>query len=237
LIGKNKVLGLIPARGNSKRLPRKNIIELYGKPLIAWTIEAALGSKYIDRVIVSTDNQEIANIAKKYGAEVPFIRPSELATDEATTIDAVLYSLGQLEEVGEKYDYIALLQPTSPLRTTQNIEESIELLQTKNSDAVISVCEAEHHPLWSNVLPDDLSMDNFLDASVKNKRSQDLPKQYRINGAIYISSVKKLKKENSFFLSDNCIAYIMKKNVSIDIDTMDDFDLALLRISNSNNQK
>ena len=237
MIGKNKVLGLIPARGNSKRLPRKNIIELYGKPLIAWTIEAALGSKYIDRVIVSTDNQEIANIAKKYGAEVPFIRPSELATDEATTIDAVLYSLGQLEEVGEKYDYIALLQPTSPLRTTQNIEESIELLQTKNSDAVISVCEAEHHPLWSNVLPDDLSMDNFLDASVKNKRSQDLPKQYRINGAIYISSVKKLKKENSFFLSDNCIAYIMKKNVSIDIDTMDDFDLALLRISNSNNQK
>ena len=237
MIGKNKVLGLIPARGNSKRLPRKNIIELYGKPLIAWTIEAALGSKYIDRVIVSTDNQEIANIAKKYGAEVPFIRPSELATDEATTIDAVLYSLGQLEEVGEKYDYIALLQPTSPLRTTQNIEESIELLQTKNSDAVISVCEAEHHPLWSNVLPDDLSMDNFLDASVKNKRSQDLPKQYRINGAIYISSVKKLRKENSFFLSNNCIAYIMKQNVSIDIDTMDDFDLALLRISNSNNQK
>ena len=237
MIDDKKLLAIIPARGASKRLPRKNILDLSGKPLIAWTIEAALGSKYIDRVVVSTDDQEIANIAKKYGADIPFIRPSELATDQTTSVDVVLHLLNQLEKIEDKYDYVILLQPTSPLRTAKNIEEAIKLLRTKNSDAVISVCESEHPPLWCNVLPDDMSMDNFLDESVKNKRSQDLSKQYRINGAIYISSVKKLKKENSFFLSNNCIAYIMKQNVSIDIDTIDDFDFALLRISNSTNQK
>ena len=237
MIDDKKLLAIIPARGASKRLPRKNILDLSGKPLVAWTIEAALGSKYIDRVVVSTDDQEIANIAKKYGADIPFIRPSELATDQTTSVDVVLHLLNQLEKIEDKYDYVILLQPTSPLRTAKNIEEAIKLLRTKNSDAVISVCESEHPPLWCNTLPDDMSMDNFLDASVKNKRSQDLPKQYRINGAIYISSVKKLRKENSFFLTNNCIAYIMNQNVSIDIDTVDDFDLALLRISNSINHK
>ena len=237
MVGSKRLLAVIPARGGSKRLPRKNVLDLAGKPLIAWTIQEALNCKYIDQVIVSTDDKEISDISKEYGADVPFFRPSELATDEAKTVDVVLHLLDELEKVGERYDYIILLQPTSPLRTAQNIDESVELLQMKNSDAVISVCESEHPPLWCNVLPDDMSMDNFLDESVKNKRSQDLSKQYRINGAIYISSVKKLKKENSFFLSNNCIAYIMKQNVSIDIDTIDDFDLALLRISNSTNQK
>ena len=237
MVGSKRLLAVIPARGGSKRLPRKNVLDLAGKPLIAWTIQEALNCKYIDQVIVSTDDKEISDISKEYGADVPFFRPSELATDEAKTVDVVLHLLDELEKVGERYDYIILLQPTSPLRTAQNIDESVELLQMKNSDAVISVCESEHPPLWCNVLPDDMSMDNFLDESVKNKRSQDLSKQYRINGAIYISSVEKLKKENSFFLSNNCIAYIMKQNVSIDIDTIDDFDFALLRISNSTNQK
>jgi N-acylneuraminate cytidylyltransferase/CMP-N,N'-diacetyllegionaminic acid synthase len=144
----------------------------------------------------------------------------------------VLYLLDQLEEIGEKYDYITLLQPTSPLRTTQNIEESIELLRTKDSDSVIGVCEAEHSPFWCNTLPDNMSMDNFLDASIKNKRSQDLPKQYRVNGAIYVNSIEKLRNENSFFLSKNCHAYIMKQSASIDIDTRNDFDFALIRINN-----
>ena len=237
MIDDKKLLAIIPARGASKRLPRKNILDLSGKPLIAWTIEAALGSKYIDRVVVSTDDQEIANIAKKYGADIPFIRPSELATDQTTSVDVVLHLLNQLEKIEDKYDYVILLQPTSPLRTAKNIEEAIKLLRTKNSDAVISVCESEHPPLWYNTLPDDMSMDNFLDASIKNKRSQDLPKQYRINGAIYISSIERLRNESSFFLSENCHAYIMEQNVSIDIDTIDDFDFALLRISNSTNQK
>jgi CMP-N-acetylneuraminic acid synthetase len=230
MIDDKKLLAIIPARGASKRLPRKNILDLSGKPLIAWTIEAALGSKYIDRVVVSTDDQEIANIAKKHGADIPFIRPSELATDQTTSVDVVLHLLNQLEKIEDKYDYVILLQPTSPLRTAKNIEEAIKLLRTKNSDAVISVCESGHPPLWYNTLPDDMSMDNFLDASIKNKRSQDLPKQYRINGAIYISSIERLRNESSFFLSENCHAYIMEQNVSIDIDTRDDFDFALLKM-------
>jgi CMP-N-acetylneuraminic acid synthetase len=154
IINKN-LLAIIPARGGSKRLPRKNILDLVEKPLISWTIEAALGSKYIDRTIVSTDSQEIADISKKYGADVPFMRSIDLANDESTSIDVVLNLLKKLEEVGELYDYIILLQPTSPLRTTQHIDESVELLQLTNSDAVISVCEAEHSPLWCNVIPDD----------------------------------------------------------------------------------
>jgi pseudaminic acid cytidylyltransferase len=230
MIDDKKLLAIIPARGASKRLPRKNILDLSGKPLIAWTIEAALGSKYIDRVVVSTDDQEIANIAKKHGADIPFIRPSELATDQTTSVDVVLHLLNQLEKIEDKYDYVILLQPTSPLRTAKNIEEAIKLLRTKNSDAVISVCESGHPPLWYNTLPDDMSMDNFLDASIKNKRSQDLPKQYRVNGAIYISSIERLRNESSFFLSENCHAYIMEQNVSIDIDTRDDFDFALLKM-------
>ena len=230
MVGNKKLLAIIPARGNSKRLPRKNILDLAGKPLIAWTIEVALCAKYIDRVIVSTDNLDIANISKKYGADVPFMRPSKLATDKATSIDVVLHLLGQLEEIGEHYDYIILLQPTSPLRTTKNIEESIELLLARSSDAVISVCESEYPPHLCSTLPNDKSMKHFIDPSIKNKRSQDFPIQYRINGAIYVGSIEKFKNENSFFLSENCHAYIMNQNISVDIDTKNDFDLALMKI-------
>ena len=174
-------LVIIPARGGSKRLPRKNLLDLCGKPLIAWSIEAALKSKYISKVIVSSDDEEILNIAKEYKAD--FIkRPDELASDTATTFDALKHTLENVE----KYDYVVLLQPTSPLRTEKHIDEAIELLKEKNADAIISVCEMEHSPLWSNTLDEDLNMSNFLRDEVLNKRSQDLPKYYRLNGAIYI---------------------------------------------------
>jgi pseudaminic acid cytidylyltransferase len=230
MISDKKLLAIIPARGDSKRLPRKNILEFSGKPLIAWTIEAALSSKYIDRVVVSTDSQEIANISKKYGADVPFMRPDELATDEATSIDVVIHMLEELENLHEKYDYILLLQPTSPLRTAKNINDSIKLLQERNSDAIISVCEAEHSPLWCNKIPND-DLSNFLDESILNKPSQELEKYYRLNGAIYLCSVEKLKKEATFFIKNNCIAYKMEQKNSIDIDTKLDFDLAELCIN------
>ena len=230
MIKGKKLLAVIPARGGSKRLPRKNILNLAGKPLIAWTIETALGSKYIDKLVVSTDDKEIANISNKYGADVPFIRPSRLATDESTTVDVILHLLNELKKIGDEYDYIMLLQPTSPLRTSQNIDDSVKLMKESNSDAIISVCETEHPPLWCNTLPDDMSMDNFLDDSIKNKRSQDLPTQYRINGAIYIVTTKRLKLENSFFINSNSTAYIMKQDNSIDIDTKDDFHLASIKI-------
>ena len=129
MIGQQRLLAIIPARGGSKRLPRKNILDLSGKPLIAWTIEAALNSKYIDRIVVSTDDQEIANISIKHGAEVPFLRPKSLATDDASSIDTVINVLGEIEIIDQHYEYIVLLQPTSPLRTEIDIDKAIELLE------------------------------------------------------------------------------------------------------------
>ena len=149
-------LAIIPARGGSKRLPRKNLLDLCGKPLIAHSIEAAQKSKYMSKVVVSSDDEEILNIAKEYKAD--FIkRPDELASDTATTFDALKHTL---ENVG-KYDYVVLLQPTSPLRSEKHINEAIELLEEKNADAIISVCEMEHSPLWSNTLDENLDISNF----------------------------------------------------------------------------
>ena len=214
-------LVIIPARGGSKRLPRKNLLDLCGKPLIAWSIEAALKSKYISKVIVSSDDEEILNIAKEYKAD--FIkRPDELASDTATTFDALKHTLENVE----KYDYVVLLQPTSPLRTEKHIDEAIELLKEKNADAIISVCEMEHSPLWSNTLDEDLNMSNFLRDEVLNKRSQDLPKYYRLNGAIYICKTDKLLQNESFFLKENIYAYKMNKKHSVDIDEEIDFIIA-----------
>mgnify|MGYP003972197867 CR=1 FL=1 len=230
MISGKRLLAIIPARSGSKRLPRKNILDLAGKPLIAWTIEAALESKYIDRIVVSTDSKEISSISRKYGADVPFMRPDELATDETTSIDVVLHQLDQLEECNDSYSYVILLQPTSPLRTAENIDESVEWLKSRNSDAVISVCKVEHSPLWCNTIPADGSLLNFLDDSILNKRSQDLNQYYRLNGAIYLCNIKLLKKEKNFFLKSNSIAYKMNEEQSIDIDSKNDFMCASMQI-------
>jgi len=216
-----KFLAIIPARGGSKRLPRKNILKLAGKPLIAYSIEASLQSKYIDRVIVSSDDDEILNISKDYGADI-IKRPDYLASDTATSFDAVKHTIQNVAN----YDYIILLQPTSPLRNTSHIDQAIKLLETKNADAIVSVCEMDHSPLWSNTLDDSLSMKNFLADEVLAKRSQDLESYFRLNGAIYICSVEKLLEEQSFFLRDNIFAYVMSREDSIDIDEKLDFRIA-----------
>lgn len=219
---KNKTfLAIIPARGGSKRVPRKNVLDLNGKPLIAWSIEAGLNSKYTDKVVVSSDDDEILEISNKFGAET-IKRPDELASDTATTFDAIKHTIDNLE----KYDYIVLLQPTSPLRNEKHIDEAVELLESKKADAVIGVCEMDHSPLWSNTLDESLSMSNFLKEEVLNKRSQDLDKYYRINGAIYICKTERLLDEKSFFIKDRIFAYIMDKKNSIDIDEEIDFKIA-----------
>ena len=214
-------LAIIPARGGSKRLPRKNVLDLCGKPLIAWSIKAGLNSKYIDKVVVSSDDDEILEISKKFGADI-LKRPYELANDTATTFDAIKHTIDNFE----KYDYIVLLQPTSPLRNEKHIDEAIELLEKKKADAIVSVCEMEHSPLWSNTLPKDGSMSNFLKDEILNKRSQDLEKFYRLNGAIYICKTEKLIENKSFFLKDNIFAYIMNRENSVDIDEEIDFKIA-----------
>ena len=225
-----KYLAIIPARGGSKRLPRKNVLDLSGKPLIAWSIEAGLNSKYIDKVIVSSDDDdEILNISKKFGADT-IKRPDALASDTATTFDAIKHTI----ENTKKYDYIVLLQPTSPLRTSKHIDEAIELLESKQADAIISVCEMEHSPLWANTLPENLDMSRFLKDEIKNKRSQDLDTYYRLNGAIYICKTEKLLEEESFFIKDKIFAYKMSKESSVDIDEEIDFILAKTILKESN---
>ncbi|MDY0328082.1 MAG: acylneuraminate cytidylyltransferase family protein [Arcobacteraceae bacterium] len=226
---KNKTfLAIIPARGGSKRLPRKNVLALSGKPLIAWSIEAGINSKYIDKVVVTSDDDEILNISKKYGAET-IQRPDELASDMATTFDAIKHTIDNMSD----YDYIVLLQPTSPLRNQYHIDGAIELLESKNADAVVSVCAMEHSPLWSNTLPTDDSMNTFLKDEVLNKRSQDLETYYRLNGAIYICKTEKLLAEKSFFLKSNIFAYKMDRLNSIDIDEEIDFIIAKSIMTNN----
>ena len=221
MINGYRFLSIIPARGGSKRLPRKNVLDFNGKPLICWSIEASLNSKYIDKTIVSSDDEEILKIAEKNGAN--FIkRPNELANDTSTTFDAIKHTINNLET----YDYVIVLQPTSPLRKAKHIDKAIELLNEKKADAIISTCEVEHSPLWSNTLPEDRNMKLFMREELKNKRSQDLEQYFRLNGAIYICNIKKLLEEKTLFLKKNIYSYIMDRYESIDIDEKLDFEIA-----------
>jgi CMP-N,N'-diacetyllegionaminic acid synthase len=223
MINGKTFLALIPARGGSKRLPHKNLLDLAGKPLIAWTIEAGLNNKYIDEIVVASDNRKILEIAKQYGAN-DISLPENLANDAATIYDAISYVI----ENTKRYDYIVLLQPTSPLRTEKHIDEAIEFLVHRKADAVVSVCEAEHNPLWTNILPGDFSMEKFLRSDVVNKKSQELPTFYRLNGAIYICDSEIFAKQKTFFIQNNIFAYRMDRESSVDIDEGVDLKLASL---------
>jgi len=220
-------LGVITARGGSKRLPAKNVLDFAGKPLIGWTIEAALKSRYIDELIVSTEDIEIAEISKSYGANVPFMRPKELSSDDVHPAEAVMHAVRYFtSEEKREFDYVLMLQPTSPLRNEDDIDKAIEFILSMKADAVVSVCQAEHSPLSYNTLPESLSMNNFLRDDLKVKMSQDLPTYYRVNGAIYISKTKRLLEEATFFLKDNIFAFLMDVKKSVDIDSLFDFELA-----------
>jgi CMP-N-acetylneuraminic acid synthetase len=225
-------IALIPARSGSKRLKNKNLMELAGKPLIAWTIEAALNSNTIDRVVVTTDCEAIADTARRYGAETPFIRSQNLANDVAKTSDVIIDAIEKLQLKFD--DKITLLQPTSPLRTGEIIDEAHKAFDLNNGHGLVSVCKCEHSPLWANSLPKDGNMGSFIRDEVKNVRSQDLPVYYRLNGALYIFTVKSLI-ENCGIVYDNGVhAFEMQANSSVDIDTMDDFLYAEFLIENNN---
>lgn len=218
-------IAIIPARAGSKRLAGKNIKLLAGKPMIAWTIEAALNSKIFDHVFVSTDGEEIAQVSKEYGAEVPFLRPDELASDEATTNDVVTHLVEWFERKYTKnVGTITILQPTSPLRNTQHIIEAMQLMKDKSAKAIISVCELEYPIQFCNKLGSDGSMKDFI-KSENNKRTQDLERFYRVNGAIYIYTRCYVGFLNNIY-SDGSYAYAMNRSCSIDIDSEYDFELA-----------
>lgn len=221
-----KILAIIPARGGSVRLPGKNIKMLGGKPLIEWSIDVAREVSSIDKIFVSTDCVDIANVCMQAGLDVPVLRPKNLASDKSSTIDGVKHAIEYLKDRGEIYDFVLLLQPTSPLRTADHLREAIDMISSKKADAVISVCKCEHSPLWANSLPSDFSMKNFLDENFKNIPSQELPIYYRLNGAIFLVDIKRLYQEQTFILSSNSYGLEMDAMTSVDIDNEIDFLLA-----------
>ncbi len=218
------MLAIIPARGGSKGLPGKNIKSLNGKPLIAYTIEAALKSNLISRIIVSTDDEEIASVSKDFGAEVPFLRPKELASDTAKSLDVFLYTLRLLEhDEGAKIDNVAILQPTSPLRTSVHLDESILLFHEKAADSVISYCE-EHHPIfWHKFIDSGGKFLEIFDGDFLKNR-QEVPRTYFPNGAIYVFKSQLLF--DGKYYNNNSFAYLMDRTSSLDIDCIEDFEYA-----------
>lgn len=220
-----KNIAIIPARSGSKGLKNKNIKLLNGKPLIAYSIEAALASGIFEEVYVSTDSQEYANIAMEYGAKVPFLRGETTATDKASSWDVVREALEQYKKVGKVFDMVTLLQPTTPLRKEEDIRNAYVLYQKNLANAVVSVCEVDHSPLWSNTLPEDHSLTNFISKEVSALSRQELKTYYRINGGIYMVRVSYFMETESIYTS-NCFAYVMDKKQSVDIDDEFDFRMA-----------
>lgn len=231
MFGKQKILALIPARGGSKGIKDKNIISLAGKPLIAYSIEAAKKSKYIDSIVVTTDSEKIAEVAKRYGARVPFLRPAELAADTSKTIDAVLHAIKTLKTMGENYDTLVLLQPTQPLRTTDDIGKAIELYYESGENGLVSISSVDDSPLLIRSIDEDGKLINLLSQNSTCRR-QDMPNYYKVNGCIYINKIDEINENTSF--NDNKVPFIMDKEHSIDIDELSDLWMAECYLKNYN---
>lgn len=225
MIGQYRVTALIPARGGSKRLPRKNVKLLVDKPLIAWSIEVAKASKYIDRVVVSTDDEEIKQVSEQYGAEVPFLRPEHLSNDHTSSFDVIKHAIGFLH-LDQKNELIVLLQPTSPLRLVSELNTALEFFITKNAKGIVSISETEHSPMWSNTLPENSCMSDFIRPEAQGKRSQDLPKFFRLNGSIYIYETLSLLEQAKIFFDENVYGFQTSLETAVDIDTGLDFLVA-----------
>lgn len=219
-----KNIAIIPARSGSKGLKDKNIKEMNGKPLMAYTVEAAVDSGIFDTVHVSTDSEKYADIARKCGADVPFLRSDEKASDSASSWDVVKEVLNRYRELGKDYDNAVLLQPTSPLRDSTDIIKAFELFTERSAGAVISVCEVDHSPILSNVLPENLSLDGFISKKSSGPR-QMYDSYYRLNGAIYIVNINYLYDDINIY-REGSYAYIMDKRKSVDIDDAFDFEIA-----------
>jgi len=214
------VLAVIPARGGSKGLPGKNIRELRDRPLIAWSIVEALKSVHVTRVVVSTDDPEIASVARQWGAEVPFMRPADLASDDAPGVAPALHAIGHFPE----YDWVLLLQPTSPLRTAADIDECIDLALRLEAPSVVSVCEARDNPNWMFHLGADGVMLPITEGDVKLQR-QSLDATFSLNGALYLAQTAWINSERAF-ISPQTIGFVMPLERSVDIDTELDWQWA-----------
>ena len=218
-------IAIIPARSGSKGLKDKNIKELNGKPLLGYSVDAAINSKLFDTVMVSTDSERYAEVARQCGAEVPFLRSEFTSSDSASSWDAVKEVIANYKKIGKEFDVLVLLQPTSPLRSANDIAEAFKVFKDKNANAVISVCEVDHSPLWCNTLESGNSMINFAKTSRPNGNRQMLDTYYRLNGAIYLLRTSVLDNIDKLY-ADECYAYIMSRKSSVDIDNLDDFKYA-----------
>jgi len=221
-------IAIIPARSGSKGLKDKNIKDLCGKPLMAYSIEAAINSSIFDCVHVSTDSEKYADIAKQYGADVPFLRSENYSTDTASTWDTVNYVIEEYFSCGQKFDMVTILQPTSPLRTSEDICSAYNMFCEKQALSVVSVGEMEHSPLLANTLDESLSLNGFINLD-KVGRRQDMPTYYRINGAIYMMKTQVLDNINNLY-GKRSFAYVMSKEKSVDIDSLMDFKIAEILI-------
>ncbi|SDT85631.1 acylneuraminate cytidylyltransferase family protein [Desulfobacula phenolica] len=215
-----KVLAIIPARGGSKGVPRKNIKLAGGKPLIAWIIEAAKKSAYIDRLVLSSDDAEIISVAREYGCEVPFVRPADFARDNSTASDVILNALDEIPG----YDYVMLLQPTSPLTLTKDIDGCIEFCINTNAKSTVSVTKPGKSPYWMFNMVEGNKLKPVLGEKYLNRQRQELPDVYMPTGAVYISETQWFLKKKSFY-SDSTYGYIIPRDRSLDIDSKLDFKL------------
>ena len=221
MIKNKRVLALITARAGSKGIPGKNIKPLDGLPLIAWTIKAAQQSAYIDRLILSTDGDDIARTAQAYGCDVPFMRPAELARDDSTSMDVIEHALSSLAQT---YDYLLLLQPTSPFRTGADIDRFVEFAMSTPAKTVVSVSKLKKHPMYMYYIEDERLVP-FLDNGKVQLRRQDMPAAYEHNGALYFSEIEHLLNVRSF--NTACVTpYVTEGPINIDIDTPEDWDYA-----------
>lgn len=217
-----RVLAIIPARGGSKGLSGKNIKPLCGKPLIGWTIEQARASKHITEIFVSTDSREIADVAESFGVSVPELRPAELASDTASSASFILYTLEKLQREGQEFDYIVLLEPTSPLREVEDIDRSIELLAADSrADSIVGVCKTEcAHPVFLTRIEEGLLRPYIGD--MEAVRRQELDELYFFEGTVYVSRVNAFFEKKAFY-HDKTLPYLVPKWKSFEIDDSEDW--------------
>jgi CMP-N,N'-diacetyllegionaminic acid synthase len=220
----NTILAIITARGGSRGIPRKNLREIGNKPMLAWSIQAAQKSRFIDRLILSSEDIEVIETAKKFGCEVPFKRPHYLATDDAESMDVVHHALNALPE---KYDYLILLQPTSPFCSAQDIDGCLEILHKEKAPSAVTVFEVDKHPNWMYSFSKGSRIQPLIEGEKRTTRRQDLPRVFALNGAVFIARCDWVASQRDF-ISPETVAYEMPKNRSIDIDTENDLLLANL---------
>jgi CMP-N,N'-diacetyllegionaminic acid synthase len=222
VIGNHKVLSVIPARGGSKEVPRKNLLDIGGKPLVAWSVEASHAASLVDRTVLSSDDDEIINVARAAGCEVPFRRPDAISGDEARIEDALVHAIEHLDET---FDYIVLLHPTSPFRTGEDIDNAIRRCHQSGAPSCNSVMEAHESPYWMYRIADSGRMEPLLDKDIISRR-QDLPKIYWLNGGVHVARTDWFLEKRTFF-DEHSVAYIMPRERSLDLDNQ--FDLYTIR--------